>query len=69
MRKLLVLLILGLVAVLAAGLAFPPIGRAEPVKFKAVTFLPLNNEIVSGFKNMVENINNKFKDDSEIEIL
>jgi TRAP-type C4-dicarboxylate transport system substrate-binding protein len=69
MRKKFVLLILCLAAVLAAESAFSPISRAEPVKFKAVTFLPVNNEIVSGFKSMVEKINEKFKDDIDIEIL
>ncbi len=42
---------------------------AEPVKFKAVAFLPVNNANVAGFNIFVEKVNEKFKDDLQIELI
>jgi TRAP-type C4-dicarboxylate transport system substrate-binding protein len=69
MRKKLQLLIVCLIAVLAFTLIFPSMMWAKPVKFKAVAFLPVNNENVSGFNIFVEKVNEKFKDKIEIELI
>jgi TRAP-type transport system periplasmic protein len=56
---------LGLIAVFAA----PSTLFAQPVKLKAVAFLPVNNEDVAGFRIFVDKINSRFKDHVNIEIL
>jgi len=43
--------------------------HAEPMKFKAVAFLPANNANVAGFNIFMEKVNNKFKDSITIELL
>lgn len=52
-----------LVSLMAAGVA-----QAEVQKFKAVAFLPENNEIVTGFKMFIDMVNKKYKDSIEIEL-
>ena len=47
----------------------PAPALAKPLKFKAVAFLPVNNANVAGLKIFVEKINNKFKDQIEIELI
>ena len=47
----------------------PAPALAKPLKFKAVAFLPVNNANVAGFKIFIEKINNKFKDQIEIELI
>lgn len=42
---------------------------AEPIKFKAVAFLPVNNANVVGFNIFAKKINEKFKDHINIELL
>ncbi len=69
MRKKVQLLIVCLIAVLAFTLIFPSMMWAKSVKFKAVAFLPVNNENVSGFNIFVEKVNEKFKDKIEIELI
>jgi len=51
------------------SLALPCTAVAGPEKFKAVAFLPVNNENVTGFQMFIEKINEKFKDSIEIELL
>jgi TRAP-type transport system periplasmic protein len=60
-----VMVVVGLVAAFAA----PGILFAQPVKFKAVAFLPVTNEDVAGFRIFVDKVNEKFKDYLNIEIL
>ena len=55
------------VAGLVLGYAAPSV--AKPVKFKAVAFLPVNNDDVRGFKIFAEMVNKKFKDYINIELL
>ncbi len=59
--------------VVAAGLVFglvsPITALAKPVKFKAVAFLPTNNEDVAGFRIHIEKLNDRFKDHIDIELL
>jgi len=69
MRKTVHLSIICLIAVLTLGLVFPSMMWANPVKFKAVAFLPVNNENVSGFNIFVKKVNEKFKDNIEIELM
>jgi TRAP-type C4-dicarboxylate transport system substrate-binding protein len=59
------------IAIIAAAflIANVPSSAAEPVKFKAVGFLPSNNVNVSGFKIFMEKVNEKFKDHIQIELL
>ncbi len=70
MRK----LSLALIATLITGgfllsLMVPGVATAEPEKFKAVAFLPENNEIVTGFKMFIDMVNKKYKDSIKIELL
>ena len=60
-----VLVVIGLVAAFTA----PSTIFAQPVKFRAVAFLPVTNEDVAGFRIFVEKVNEKFKDHINIEIL
>ncbi len=57
----------------AVGLLICPmmqgLASAEAQKFKAVAFLPANNDIVTGFKMFMEMVNKKYKDSIEIELL
>jgi TRAP-type C4-dicarboxylate transport system substrate-binding protein len=70
MGKRLMTLAIGVVALaLVAGFAAPSTSSAEPVKFKAVAFLPVNNQDVAGFRIFVDKVNNKFKDYIHIEVL
>lgn len=53
----------------AIGLIFPSMVLAESLKFKAVAFLPVNNENVSGFNIFAKKVNEKFKDNIDIELI
>ena len=66
-RVLLVGIAVMVMAGLVLGYAAPSV--AKPVKFKAVAFLPVNNDDVRGFKIFTEMVNKKFKDHINIEIL
>ncbi len=69
MRRITHLLIAGLMTVLIIGIAGPSASWAKSVKFRAVSFLPVNNANVAGFTIFVKKINEKFKDNIEIELL
>ena len=69
MRKVLHCLIAGLIVVSVIGIAIPNAVWAKSVKFRAVAFLPVNNSNVKGFNIFVQEVNNKFKDNLEIEVL
>lgn len=55
--------------VLLFSFVLPGVVLAEPEKFKAVAFLPVNNANVHGLELFIEKINEKFKDVIEIELL
>ncbi len=69
MRRAIHLSITCFVVVAALSLIFPTMVRAEAVKFKAVAFLPVNNENVSGFNIFVKKVNEKFKNNVDIELI
>ena len=70
MGKRMYALVMAMVALgLVLGLLGSGTALAGPVKFKAVAFLPVNNEDVAGFRIFVDKINAKFKDHINIEIL
>ena len=58
---------------IAVGLLICPVMQgvalAKAETFKAVAFLPENNEIVTGFKMFIDMVNKKFKDNIHIELL
>ena len=43
--------------------------RAEPIKLKAVTFVPANSVDAAGFRLYVEMINKKFKNQVQIDLV
>jgi TRAP-type C4-dicarboxylate transport system substrate-binding protein len=59
--------------VVVGGLVFGFVAVApatgKPVIFKAVAFLPVNNANVAGFNIFVEKVNEKFKDNLQIELV
>lgn len=59
------LYIIGLICLIL----FPTLVFASPVKFKAVAFLPSDNANVAGFNIFIEKMNEKFKDEINIELL
>jgi TRAP-type C4-dicarboxylate transport system substrate-binding protein len=69
MRKIIHFLIAGIFVMALIGLVVPTAGWAKSVKFKAVAFLPVNNSNVTGFHIFAKQVNKKFKDNLEIEIL
>jgi len=69
MRKILHFLITGIIVVSIIGLVVPTASWAKSVKFKAVAFLPVNNSNVTGFHIFAKQVNKKFKDNLEIEVI
>jgi TRAP-type C4-dicarboxylate transport system substrate-binding protein len=55
--------------VVCLGLFCAPLCTAKPVKLKAVAFLPVNNANVAGFNIFVDMVNDKFKDDIQIDLI
>lgn len=45
------------------------LSTAKPVKFKAVSFLPVNNMDVRGFRMFIDSVNKKFKDHINIDLI
>jgi len=57
------------VIVVCLALLYAPQCTAKPVKLKAVAFLPVNNANVAGFNIFVDMMNEKFKDDIQIDLI
>lgn len=60
-----------IVTIVMVGLvfAYAPFVAAKPLKCKAVAFLPVNNANVAGFNIFVDMVNEKFKDDIQIDLI
>jgi len=57
------------IIVVCLALLYAPLCAAKPVKLKAVAFLPVNNANVAGFNIFIEKVNEKFKDNVQIELI